>query len=59
MIYTDFSNGNFNFQEKSSRVSKMAFDQVQEQNNKVIKGFGDVKYFLNMSDAYGLIRGKQ
>ena len=34
----------------------MAFDQVHEQNNKVIKGFGGVKHFLNMSDEYGLIR---
>lgn len=34
----------------------MTFDQMHEQNNKIIKGSGSVKHHLNKSDESGLIQ---
>ena len=34
-IYSEFSNGNFSFQKTVCQFSKMAPDQVHEQNNEV------------------------
>ena len=42
---------------KSKRpFSRMALDQVHEQNNKIIKGQGGASGFLNLEDESALIR---
>ena len=49
-IYEQFRLGN------CAEFSRIAFDQVHEQNNKVIKGSGGSTHLLNRTDESGLIR---
>ena len=55
-VYNEFTKGNFTFQKTNSKFSRLAVDQIHEQNNKVIKGSGGAKHLLNMCDESGLIR---
>ena len=48
--------GNFSFQNKNSKFSRLAIDQIHEQNNKIIKGSGRAKHLSNKTDESGLIR---
>ena len=38
-VHKKFMAGNFSFQKTNSKFSKLAVDQIHEQNNKIIKGF--------------------
>lgn len=55
-LHEQFELGNFSFQKTNSEYSRIALDQVHEQNNKVIKGSGGSKHLLNRSEESGLIR---
>ena len=55
-VYNEFKKGNFTFQKTNSNFSRVAIDQVHEQNNKVIKSSGDAKHLLNVCDDSGVIR---
>ena len=55
-IYCEFSNGNLLFQKIVRQFSKMASDQVHEQNNKVVKGTSGATHLLNRQDKSGLER---
>ena len=55
-IYENFTDGHFSFQKTSRQFSKMAPDQVHEQNNEVIKGTSGVTHLLNRFDTSGLER---
>ena len=55
-VYNEFKKGNFTFQKTNSNFSRVAIDQVHEQNNKVIKSSGGAKHLLNVCDDSGLIR---
>ena len=46
----------FSFAKSKLPFSRMALDQVHEQNNKIIKGQGGASGFLNLEDELGLIR---
>ena len=49
----------FIFQKTNLKFSKMAFDQMNVQNNKNIKCYGGAKHLLNKSDESGLIRSRK
>ena len=55
-LHEEFQSGNFSFLKTNSEYSRIALDQVHEQNNKVIKGSGGSKHLLNRTDESGLIR---
>ena len=55
-VYKEFLEGNFSFQKTNSQFSRLATDQIHEQNNKIIKGAGGAKHLLNKVDESGLIR---
>ena len=38
-VHKKFMAGNFSFQKTNSKFSKLAVDQIHEQNNKIMKGF--------------------
>ena len=40
----------------NSKFSRLAIDQMHEQNNKIIKGFGGAKHLLKKTDESGFIR---
>ena len=46
----------FSFAKTKRPFSRMAFDQVHEQNNKIIKGLGGASNLLNTQDDSALIR---
>ena len=48
--------GSISFAKSKRPFSCMALDQVQEQNNKIIKGQGGESGFLNLEDESALIR---
>ena len=48
--------GHFSFLKTHREFSRIATDQVHEQNNKIIKGSGGATSLLNKSDASALIR---
>ena len=50
--------GNFSFQKTNSKFSRLAIDQIHEQNNKILKGSSGAKNLLNKTDESGLIRWK-
>ena len=53
-VYDQFLKGNFSFQKSNRRFSKMALDQVLEQNNEKIKGASGATQLLNRADVSGL-----
>ena len=55
-VHKEFMVGNFSFQNKNSKFSRLAIDQIHEQNNKIIKGSGRAKHLSNKTDESGLIR---
>ena len=46
-VYEEMVNGFFSFQKTSRNFSRMAIDQIHEQNNKVIKGVSGATHLLN------------
>ena len=48
--------GKFSFAKSNRQFSRIALDQVHEQNNKVIKGQGGASSLLNLQDESALIR---
>ena len=48
--------GSFSFAKSKRPFSRMALDQVHQQNNKIIKGQGGASNFLNMENESALIR---
>ena len=48
--------GSFSFTKSKRPFSRMALDQVHEQNNKIIKGQGGASGLLNLEDESALIR---
>ena len=48
--------GHFSFQKSRRQFSRMALDQIHEQNNKVIKGVSGATNLLNRADDSGLSR---
>ena len=55
-VYENMVGGCFSFQKSSREFSRMALDQVHEQNNRTIKAFGGAVNFMNRSDDSALIR---
>ena len=55
-VYKAFSEGKFAFQKTLNQFSKMAIDQLHEQNNEIIKGTGAATHLLNGADPSGLVR---
>ena len=55
-VYDEFKSGNFTFLKTRRSFSRMALDQVHEQNNKVIKGVSGATSLLNRGDESALIR---
>ena len=55
-LYQQMLKGSFSFAKTKRPFSRMALDQVHEQNNKVIKGQGGATSFLNLQDDSALIR---
>jgi hypothetical protein len=51
-----FFQGNFAFQRTNSKFSKMAPDQLHEQNNEKIKGAGGAVHLVNREDESGLLK---
>ena len=55
-VYKAFSEGKFAFQKTLNQFSKMAVDQLHEQNNEIIKGTGGATHLLKRADPSGLVR---
>ena len=55
-IYENLKKGFFSFQKSTREFSRMALDQVHEQNNRVIKSTGGATDLVNKSDQSALIR---
>ena len=54
--YQEMLKGFFSFAKTKRPFSRMAFDQVHEQNNKIIKGLGGASQLLNPVDDSALNR---
>ena len=54
--YSEMIKGSFSFQKTNRQFSRMALDQIHEQNNKVIKGVSAPTNLLNRADDSGLSR---
>ena len=55
-IYAQFLKGHFSFQKLNRRFSKMALDQVHEQNDEKVRGASGAMHLLNRADMSGLER---
>ena len=55
-IYQNFKDGHFSFQKSNWEFSSIALDQVQEQNNAVLKSVAGVTHILNTQDESALLR---
>ena len=55
-IFEEMVQGKFSFQKTYTEFSHIATDQVHEENNKVIKGYGGATVLLNKEDESALIR---
>ena len=53
-VYAQFLKENFSFQKSNRRFSKMALDQVHQENNGKIKGTSGATHLLNRADVSGL-----
>ena len=54
-IYESFNKGFFAFQKSENQFSKMALDQVHEQNSCIIKSCGDATDLVNNIEESALI----
>ena len=54
--YSEMMKGHFSFQKSRRQFSRMALDQIHQQNNKVIKGVSGATNLLNRADDSGLSR---
>ena len=54
--YEEFASGNFSFLKTKTEFSRMALDQLHEQNNKYIKGVSGATSLINREDDSALIR---
>ena len=55
-VFVEFMKGNFSFPKTNAAFSRMALDQLHEQNNKVIKGVSGAVSVINRKDESALIR---
>ena len=55
-VYKNLKKGGFSFQKSKNQFSRMALDQVHEQNNRVIKSTGGATDLVNKCDDSALIR---
>ena len=55
-IYAEFMEGNFAYLKTNSQFSKMAPDQLHDQNNEKIKGVGGAVHLVNRTNESGLIK---
>ena len=55
-VYTEMQKGSFSYAKSQRPFSRMALDQLHEQNNKLIKGLGGASNILNQQDESALIR---
>ena len=55
-VYQQMLKGFFSFAKTKRPFSRMALDQIHEQNNKIIKGVGGATSLLNTQDESALIR---
>ena len=55
-VYQHMVRGCFTFPKTNHPFSRMALDQVHEQNNKTMKGQGGASSFLNLQNDSALIR---
>ena len=54
-VYKNLKKGGFSFQKSKNQFSRMALDQVHEQNNRVIKSTGGATDLVNKRDDSALI----
>ena len=54
--YKEFAAGKFSFQKTNREFSRMALDQLYEQNNKYVKGVSGATSLINRQNDSGLIR---
>ena len=57
-VYQQMLKGFFNFAKAKRPFSRMTLDQVQEQSNKIVKGFGGIASLLKTQDESALIRSE-
>ena len=57
-VYQQMLKGFFNFAKAKRPFSRMALDQVQEQSNKIAKGFGGAASLWKTQDESALIRSE-
>ena len=55
-VYQQMLKGFFSFAKTKRPFSRMALDQIHEQNNKIIKGAGGATSLLNTQDESALLR---
>ena len=55
-IYENLKKGFFSFQKSTREFSRMALDQVHEQNNRVIKSTGGATDLVNKSDQSAFVK---
>ena len=55
-VCEEFIRGNFSFLKTKTSFSRMALDQLHEQNNKVVKGVSGATSLINRQDDSALIR---
>ena len=54
--YKGFAAGNFSFLKTNKQFSRMALDQLHEQNNKYIKSVNGATILMNRQDDWVLVR---
>ena len=54
--YNEFNRGNFSFLKTNTEFSRMALDQVHEQNNRYVKSVGGATPLVNRQDDSALVR---
>ena len=55
-VYENIAKGFFSFQKSTNQFSRMALDQVHEQNNCTIKSWGGATDLVNEGDESALIQ---
>ena len=55
-VFRNFINGNFSFPKTNTLFSRIALDQLHEQNNKVIKSISGATSVINRKDESALNR---
>ena len=51
-VFLEFAKGHYSFQKSNKKFSKMALDQVHEQNNEKIKGASGATLLLNRGERF-------